>query len=56
MSAPINGAPIVAAVRLARENIASPSPRIQSAVADSVALALDSQARDFRLSPDFIST
>ncbi len=32
-------AAIIAAVRLAREDIARPSPRLHSAVADSVALA-----------------
>jgi hypothetical protein len=32
-------AAIIVAVRLAREDIASPSPRVHSAIADSVALA-----------------
>ena len=32
-------ASIIAAVRLAREDISSPSPRLTSAVADSVSLA-----------------
>jgi hypothetical protein len=31
-------APIIAAVRLARDDISSPSPRIYAAVADSVSL------------------
>lgn len=38
-------AAIIAAVRLAREDIASPSPRIQSAITDSVALARMIQRR-----------
>jgi hypothetical protein len=32
-------AAIIAAVRLARDNISSPSPRVDAAVADSVSLA-----------------
>jgi hypothetical protein len=31
--------PIIAAVRLARDDISTPSPRIVSAVADSIGLA-----------------
>ena len=38
-SAVVIAAAIIAAVRLARDDISSPSPRIYAAVADSVSLA-----------------